>query len=103
MDSPITRAEHNEFCKRMEDEHHRINHRVGLLEEEVREISALTASVQKLASNMENMLKNQEKQGSRLEVLESRDGKMWRKVVEYVVTAVIGILVGFVFAQIGII
>lgn len=32
MDSPLTRAEHNEFVKRMEDEHTRINHRVAELE-----------------------------------------------------------------------
>lgn len=102
MENPITRAEHNEFCKRMEDEHNRINHRVKDLEEQVREIAALTASVQRLADNMASMLKIQEKQGNRLEVLEARDGKMWRKVVEYVVLAIVGILIGFVFAQIGI-
>lgn len=51
---------------------------------------------------MESMVKEQEKQGKRLEVLESRDGEMWRKVVGYFVTAVIGIVLGFVFTQIGI-
>lgn len=101
MDGPITRAEHNEFCKRMEDEHHRINHRVSTLEEEVREIGTLTASVEKLATSMESMLKNQEKQSKRLDVLEGRDGEMWRKVVGYVITAVVGIVVGFIFTQLG--
>jgi len=50
---------------------------------------------------MENMQKEQQEQGSRLEKLESRDGEMWRKVVSYAVTAVVGILVGFIFTQIG--
>ena len=33
MDDYIIRAEHNEYVKRMEDEHHRMNRRIGLLEE----------------------------------------------------------------------
>ena len=47
------------------------------------------------------MVKEQEKQGNRLEVLEGRDGEMWRKIVGYVITAVIGIVIGFAFTQIG--
>ena len=51
--------------------------------------------------DMENMLKEQVSQGKRLETLESRDGEMWRKGGGYVVTAVIGIVVGFLFKQAG--
>lgn len=47
------------------------------------------------------MVKEQEAQGKRLVSLENKDGEMWRKVVGYVVTTVIGIVVGFVFTQIG--
>ena len=32
MDSPITRAEHEEFRRRMEEEHNRQNKRIELLE-----------------------------------------------------------------------
>ena len=67
MDDYIIRAEHNEYVKRMEDEHHRMNRRIGLLEEEVRQISQIASSVEKLAVNMENMLKEQQEQGERLE------------------------------------
>jgi TolA-binding protein len=101
MDDAITRAEHEEFRKRIEEENHRQNRRIELLEENVRQFGALTTSVEKLASNMESMVKEQEKQGKRLEVLEGRDGEMWRKVVGYLITAIIGILVGYVFTQIG--
>lgn len=102
MDSAISRAEHEEFRKRMEEENHRQNKRIELLEENVKQTGALTASVEKLAANMTIMVKEQEKQGKRLETLEGRDGEMWRKVVGYVITAVVGILVGFIFTQIGI-
>ncbi len=108
MDTPISRSEHEEFARRMEaenqrleDENNRQNRRLEVLEENVREMSTLATSVEKLATNMEGMLKEQEKQGKRLETLESRDGEMWRKVVGYVVTTVLGILVGFMFRQIG--
>lgn len=105
---PVTYGEHEEFCKRMEaeirrleDEDKRQNRRIDELEETVRQISSLAASTEKLAVNMENMLKVQEQQGERLERLESRDGEMWRKVTGYVITAVIGIVVGFIFTQTG--
>lgn len=108
MDTTITRAEHEEFCRRMEaenkrlaDEDKRQNHRIEELEDNVRQISSLAASTEKLAVNMENMLKVQEQQGKRLERLESRDGEMWRRVTGYVITAVISIITGFIFAQIG--
>lgn len=101
MDGTISRAEHEEFRKRMEEAHKRQDKRIELLEENVREMGALTASVEKLALGIENMAKEQEKQGERLEALEGRDGEMWRKVVGYVLTAVISVVVGFVFSKIG--
>lgn len=108
MDTPISRAEHEEFARRMESENQRLkdedarqNKRLDLLEENVREMSALATSVEKLATNMEGMVKIQEQQGNRLETLEGRDGEMWRKVVGYIVTAILGIVIGFVFTQLG--
>lgn len=101
MDGTISRAEHEEFRKRMEEENHRQNRRIELLEENVRQIGALTTSVEKLATSMSSMVKEQEKQGERLEALEGRDGEMWRKVVGYIATAVVGIVLGFIFTQIG--
>lgn len=142
---PITRAEHLEFAKRQDEENHRQNKRIDALEETVRQIGALATSVEKLAVSMENMVKEQEQQGKRLETLEEqssqmeimhnidlltssiekltlnmanaikeqesqkkrlealerRDGEMWRKVVGYIVTAIIGIVLGFIFKQIG--
>ena len=47
------------------------------------------------------MLKEQESQGKRLEILEGRDGEQWRKVVGYAITAVLGIALGYIFKQIG--
>lgn len=108
MDGAITRAEHEEFRrlmasenKRLDDENVRQNHRIDVLEKSVQQISKLAQSTEKLAVNMENMLKVQDQQGKRLETLESRDGEKWRKVVSYIITAIIGAALAIVFAKIG--
>lgn len=104
----ISRQEHEEFRrsmesenKRLEEENDRQNHRLNALEETVKQVAAISTSVEKLALNMENMLKEQVSQGKRLETLESRDGEMWRKVVGYVVTTIVGIVFGILFKQGG--
>lgn len=101
MDDTMTLALHKEFEKRMEDEHKRQNHRIDLLEKSVEENNKLLVSVERLAVSMETMQKEQASQGDRLEALESRDGEMWRKVAGHVITAMISIVVGFIFAQVG--
>lgn len=94
MEEPITRAEYEEYQKRIEDEDHRQNKRIEQLEENTKQINALTVSIEKLAQSVESMVKEQEAQGKRLVSLESKDGEMWRKVVGYVITTIIGIAVG---------
>lgn len=108
MDNPVTHRELEAFRELMESENGRLkeendrqNHRIGILEESVREISNLAASTEKLAANMENMLKVQEEQGRRLEQIEGRDGDMWRKAVGYLATAIMGIVIGYIFKLIG--
>lgn len=108
MDTPITHAEQTQFekaidaeLKRLADEDNRQNKRIDTLEESVKQFSTLATSVEKLAVNMENMLKEQGRQGVRLETLEKRDGEKWRNVVGYVTTAIVGLVIGFICRQIG--
>lgn len=101
MDNVITRAEHEEFVRRMEDEHHRLNRRMEEVENQVKENGRLLSSVEKLADSMKRMQAEQEKQGERLDVLEGRDGEMWRKVVGYAVTFIVGAVLSYIFAHIG--
>lgn len=101
MENGITREEHEEFVRRIEDERKRTNHRLEDLEDGLRQIQDLTASVERLALSVESMAKSQSKHEERLEKLEDRDGEMWRKVSGYVITAIIGIVVGYVFKLIG--
>lgn len=105
----ISRQEHEEFRRLMDSENQRLheednrqNHRLDALEETIKQVAAISTSVEKLALNMENMLKEQVSQGKRLETLEGRDGEMWRKAIGYLVTTIIGIVVGYIFTQLKI-
>lgn len=85
----------------MEEEHKRVNKRIELLEEQTKQITDIAISVRELAQSIKQMAETQKEQGEKLEKLESRDGEMWRKVMGYIITAIIGIVIGFVFQQIG--
>ena len=102
MDEYITRAEHAEFCARLDAENNRQNRRIEILEGTTKQISELTTSVQKLAMSVENMVKEQGRQGDRLEALENRDGEKWRSISMHVLTALIGAVIGFALQQVGI-
>ena len=42
MDAPITRAEHEEFVRRMDEANHRQSKRIEIVEKEVKQIGELT-------------------------------------------------------------
>ena len=100
MDEPISRAEHEEFAKRIDAQEKRQDKRLEMLENTVREIGALTVSVQKLAQSLQSMVKEQEQQGRRLQALESRDGEKWRKLMGYIATALTSGAVTLLLSQI---
>ena len=78
-----------------------VNARIKDLETEVKEITDLTISINNLALSVDAMAKEQKKQGEQLESLKAKDGERWRSVTGYVITAIIGIIVGFIFKQMG--
>lgn len=94
-------AVHEEYAKRMDDEHKRQNKRLTDLEEKVEDIGSLTASVASLAKSVEQMAKAQEKQGKRLEVLEQKPAKRWDGFVDKVVWALAAAAIAFILAKIG--
>lgn len=101
MENYISRQEHDEFVKRMQDEHKRIHYRITDTEKKVDKIYDLTSSVERLATSIESMAREQKEQGERLEELEARDGETWRKVKWYILTLAIGAVAGAVFTTIG--
>lgn len=116
MEEYITRPEHDAFSELMKSENSRLkeedarqNKRLSALETAIQQINALTVSVERLAASVENMAKEQlqinksiEKQGERIGSLENRDGEKWRQVTGYVLTTIIGIVLGFIATHIGV-
>lgn len=97
----LTISEHKEFVKRMEEEDERQNHRLSAMEETLNKLLNMSTSVERLATNMEYMCKEQVKQGERLDTLESRDGEMWRTMISHILVLIVGGVVGFMLKNIG--
>lgn len=94
-------AVHNEFARRMEDEHKRQNRRITDLEDKVEDIGELTTSVASLARSVEQMAKAQEKQGQRLDTLEQKPAKRWESLVDKALWAVAGAFIAYLLSQLG--
>lgn len=102
MAETMTQDLHDEFVKRVDENFHRIDTRLNILEEEMRSYTQLAISIERLSSNTESLCKEIQEQSTRLKALEDRDGEKWRSVVGTVVTVIVGAVIGFVFASLGI-
>ena len=87
--------------KRVEAEEHRQNKRLEILEEQTKQSTDLVLSVRELAQSVKQLAETQKEQGEKLDELENRDGEMWRKVSGYVITAIIGLVLGYLFNLAG--
>ena len=99
MEEQITRAEHEEFAKRVDEHLKREDARLESIETDVKDLKAQNVTLEKLATNMQSMCNEQKKQGQRLERLEARDGEKWRQAVGYAATALVSILAGIIVAS----
>ena len=89
MDEFVTKAVHDEFAKRIDEENDRQNKRLSILEQGQTQINELVASVKVLAVNMESMAKEQAKQGAKLEEIESKPAKRWETIISCIITALV--------------
>lgn len=101
MEDYITRTEHNEFAKRVDEENRRQNDRLDSHDNTLRQILSISNSVEKLAIHMEHMSEEQKSQGERLKVLEDRDGEKWRSVVSHIIVAIVTAVVSFILGRLG--
>lgn len=95
MEDYVTRVEHNEFSKRIEQENERQNHRLANLESAINQLSELVASVKVLAVNVENIAKEINEQGVRLKEIEGEPAKKWQLVVTSVITGIVGAVITY--------
>lgn len=96
MDEFVTKAVHDEFAKRIDEENTRQNHRISILETGQAQINELVSSVKVLAVNMETMSKELSKQGDRLAEIEGKPAKRWETVIACILTGIVGFLLNMV-------
>ena len=89
MDEFVTKAVHDEFARRIDEENDRQNKRLSLLEAGQAQITELVATVKVLAVNMENMAKEQAKQGERLKEIEGKPAKRWETLIACIITCLV--------------
>lgn len=108
-DEYLTRHEHNEFAKRMEeanqrivDENKRQNERLKTIDGRLDKIQELIISIQQIATNVKSLTEEMQRQGGRLEALEAKPGKRWEAIVDKVLMLIVGGVVGYVLLKLGI-
>lgn len=89
MDEFVTRAVHDEFAKRVDEENKRQNTRIEIIEGKQEQIAELVVSVKVLATNVENIAKEINEQGLRLKEIEGKPAKRWEMLVGYVISALV--------------
>ena len=98
----VERGVFEEYQCRLEDQKSRWDKRLEVLENNVQQIHALTANIEKLTISVQNMAQAQAEYGERLKAIENRDGEMWRKIVGYALTAGAGFLLAALLRLAGI-
>ena len=97
MDEFVTKAVHDEFAKRIDEENDRQNKRLAILEQGQVQINELVSAVKVLAANMDNMAKEQAKQGERLKEIEGKPAKRWETIIACVITCIVTALFAYFF------
>ena len=102
MEDCISRQE----CKTCQEKYDEINNsqnrRLDALEENVKQIQALTISVEKMAVSIEQMTKELSKQGQKLEAIESEPAQKWKQAVWIAVSVIITATVTLFLSRIGV-
>lgn len=83
---------------RLDAEDDRQNHRIDVLEQGNKDMRDLMIAVHELAINMQRMLNEQEKQGARLDKIESEPANKWKRMGDKAIDTVIGVLIGALVA-----
>ena len=89
MEDFVTKAVHDEFARRMEEEDNRQNKRIEIIEAKQSQISELVVSVKVLAANVENIAKEINEQGVRLREIEGKPGKRWETLIGCIITSLV--------------
>lgn len=97
----IEKSTFEEFKQRIEDEDHRQNRRIEELEKLAEEIHTLAKTSAVMCEKLINMNDKLDTVNKDVESLKSKDGETWRNVVWTIIAVILGIIVRFVFKELG--
>ena len=88
MDTPITRAEHEEFKKRLEAENKRLSRRIDDLKSTLDKYIGLAVSVNSLANSLKALTDEVRKQNDRIDELENKPAENWNAIIRSILTGI---------------
>lgn len=75
--------------------------RIDILEEKVDDIHELTISVKELALETKAMREDINKIDNRVLAIESKPAKKWDNTINYIISGIIGIIIGYLAIRLG--
>lgn len=99
MEDFVTKAVHDEFARRVDEENNRQNKRIEIIENKQSQISELVVSVKVLATNVENIAKEINEQGLRLKEIEGKPAKRWEQLVGYIICSLVTAAIAYFLAK----
>lgn len=91
----MTDGEIKALFEKSDDENNRQNQRIGKLENQVEKITSLAMSIERMATSIEHMTDELKTQGIRIANLEQKPADRWEKIINAVLTAVVGVFIGW--------
>lgn len=99
MNEYISRLEHEEFCKRLEEENRRQNHRINELEKTTQEIHTMSKSLVVMCEKMNAMNESMDTLKDKVETLEQEPLDTWNKIKGAVIAAIASGLIGVIIGN----
>ena len=93
--------EHERRLTEVEERAKSNTHRIAKIEESTEAISRLATSMEVMAERQEQVVNTVNKLDSKVTILESKPAKRWEGIVEKALYGIVGALVAYVLAQLG--
>ena len=102
MDDYITRPEHEEFKKRLEDEESRQNRRLDAMETRVDKLIDMQASLAVMQAGIDSINASVKRIGEEVDEWKSEPADKWKKATWIVVTVVLTAAATFILSRLGV-
>lgn len=100
MSEFVTKEEHTEFCKRLEEHMDKQDSEIAELKNRNDILIEMGNAITEMSTNMKHLASDLHEQGRRLEAIENRDGKKFREIELGTIMLIIGAIVGAIFEHI---